>query len=132
MVGVVYGSRIMGLKLRGRGDVQGPRQQGTSNDVQPAGDTGEPEKQSTRISPNVLGPVAAAFITAASSLLIFSFNQINRIDARLDELEKEARLLLAPDGSASPSKQALDAYYGIESMKERLSFIEERLHFHGK
>ena len=109
-----------------------PRFKIPANDVRAAGDTGEPKKQPTRVNPNIIGPVAAAFITAASSLLIFSSNQINRIDERLDELEKEARLLLAPDGSASPSKEALDAYYGIESMKERLSFIEERLHFHGK
>ncbi len=128
----MYGSRIMGFKLRGGGNVQGPRQQGTSDDVRPAGNAGEPKKQSARVNPNIIGPVAAAFITAASSLLIFSSNQINRIDARLDELEKEARLLLAPDGSASPSKEALDAYYGMESLRERITFIEERLHFHGK
>jgi hypothetical protein len=132
VVGILYGSGIMGLKLRGGGNVQGPRQQGAADNVRATGDTGEPKKQSTRVNPNIVGPVAAAFITAASSLLIFSSNQINRIDARLDELEKEARLLLTPDGSASPSKQALDAYYEMKSLKERITFIEERLHLHGK
>lgn len=112
--------------------MQGPRQQSAADDVRTTGDTGEPKKQSTRINPNVLGPVAAAFITAASSLLIFSSNQINRIDARLDELEKESRLLMLPDGTAVPSRQALDAYYGVESLRKRVSLIEGQMHFHGK
>ena len=75
------------------------------------------------------GPFIAAGLTAASSLIIFSFNQIKQIDTRLDELEKEARLLLTPNGVAA-SKEALEAYYGVESLKERFAYLEGKLHFH--
>lgn len=109
-----------------------PRFKSSADDVRTAGDTGEPKKQPTRINPNVLGPVAASFITAACSLLLFSFSQLGHIDARLDELEEESRLLMLPDGTAVPSRQALDAYYGVESLKKRVSLIEGQMHFHGK
>ena len=75
-------------------------------------------------------PLVAALLTAATSLIVFTFNQVKTIDTRLDELEKEARLLLTPEGTAAASREALESYYGLQAVRERISNIEDKLHFH--
>ena len=111
--------------------MQEPRGEGSDSIGQPDGNSDQPKKQPTGrgLAETFGNPVFAAFITAASSLVIFTFNQVKQIDGRLDELEKEARLLLTPDGVAA-SKQALEAYYGVQSLKERFAYLEGKLHFH--
>jgi hypothetical protein len=110
--------------------MQEPRGEGTNGSDRTDGNVDKPQKQPTGISAIIGNPLFAAFLTAASSLIIFSFNQVKQIDARLDELEKEARLLLTPDGTAAASKEALEAYYGVQTLKERFAFLEGKLHFH--
>jgi len=68
--------------------------------------------------------VAAAAITAAGSLLIYSLQQVSHIDERLDQLEQEARVLLDGDGSIRPSKEALQNYFHIESILRRIDRLE--------
>lgn len=68
--------------------------------------------------------VAAAVITAAASLLIYSLQQVSHIDERLDRLEQEARVLLDGDGSIRPSKEALQNYFHIESILRRIDRLE--------
>ena len=111
--------------------MQESRGEGSNSSGQPDGNSDQPKKQPAGrgIGETFGNPVVAAFITAASSLVIFTFNQVKQIDGRLDELEKEARLLLTPDGVAA-SKQALEAYYGVQSLKERFAYLEGKLHFH--
>ncbi len=112
--------------------MQEPRRKGSDSFGQPDGNADQPKKQPARrgLAETIGNPVFAAFITAASSLVIFSFDQVKQVDARLDELEKETRLLLAPDGTAVASREALESYYGLQSLRERFSYLEGKLHFH--
>tara|TARA_B100001173_G_C15568841_1_gene371347 strand:+ start:46 stop:402 length:357 start_codon:yes stop_codon:yes gene_type:complete len=97
----------------------------TSNTQQP-----QVKHSSAGIKELAANPVIAALVTAAASLIVFTFNQVKHIDARLDELEKEARLLLTPDGTAAASREALESYYGLQAVRQRLSNLEDKLHFH--
>lgn len=70
------------------------------------------------------GPVVGAAITAAGSLLIYSLAQVNHIDERLDRLEQEARELLDGTGNIKPSREAMESYFAIEHLKERVERLE--------
>ena len=108
--------------------MQGRGQQGAADDVQPVGDAGELEKQPTRDRRPLIavehGPVVGAAITAAASLMIYSFQQIWRIDNRLDNLEQEARILLDGQGAIRPSKEAMMTFYHLEALVERVNRLE--------
>jgi len=110
--------------------MQGRRQQGASDDVQPAGDTRELEKQPTNerrpLIPVERGPIVGAAITAAASLMIYSFQQIRHIDERLDRLEQEARVLLDGQGTIRPSKEALQNYFHLEALADRVERLEKK------
>jgi hypothetical protein len=109
--------------------MQGRRQQGTSNDVQPVGNTNQPEVKPTKVKDLITsdwGPVFGAVITAAASLLIYSFNQIRHIDERLDTLEQEARVLFNEEGGPRPSKEALESFYLLDSINRRLERLERK------
>lgn len=68
--------------------------------------------------------MAAAAITAAASLLIYSLQQVSHIDERLDRLEQEARVLLDGQGGIKPSKEALQNFFHIEAIIRRLDRLE--------
>ena len=107
--------------------MQGRRPEGTADDVQSAGDASELEVKSTRRRPLIViewGAVIGAAITAAISLLLYSFQQIRHIDERLDSLEQEARVLLDGQGGIRPSKEALQNYFHIEAILRRLDRLE--------
>lgn len=70
------------------------------------------------------GPVAAAVVTAAGSLLLYALSQVRHIDERLDVLEQEARVLIAGDGSVRPSREALEAKYHLEAVLDRVKRLE--------
>ena len=74
------------------------------------------------------GAVVGAAITAAASLLIYSFNQIRHIDERLDTLEQDALVLIGGDGKIRPSTEALETKYHLEALQDRI----ERLEAQGK
>jgi len=78
--------------------------------------------------PQDRGQIIAAVITGIISLLLYYFNQIHQIDARLDKLEREADIILDKDGFIRPSKQALDAYYNQKILEERLKLHEQKGH----
>ena len=67
-----------------------------------------------------------AAITAAASLMIYSFQQIWRIDNRLDNLEQEARILLDGNGAIRPSKEAMMTYYHLEALRDRVERLERK------
>ena len=71
------------------------------------------------------GPAVAALITALSSLLLYSLAQVRHIDERLDELEKEARVLMDGTGGIRPSKEALRSFFAVEHLKERVERLED-------
>jgi hypothetical protein len=109
--------------------MQGRRPEGTADDVQPASDASELEVKSTRRRPLIViewGAVIGAAITAAISLLLYSFQQIRHIDERLDSLEQEARVLMDGQGGIRPSKEALQNYFHIEAILRRLDRLEDR------
>ena len=74
--------------------------------------------------PKEWGPVAAAAVTAAVSLLVFVAGQVRHIDERLDRLEQEARVLITGDGSVRPSREALEAKYHLEAVLDRVKRLE--------
>lgn len=107
--------------------MQGSRFKGSTDDVRTAGDTGEPEVKPSRGEPLISkdwGAVVGALITAAASLLIYSFNQIRHIDERLDLLEKEASALLDGAGVIKPSREALENKYHLEALQDRIERLE--------
>jgi uncharacterized protein HemX len=111
--------------------MQESRRQGNSSDAGITGNTDQPQVQSSHGGVKLLtSPIIAAVLTAATSLIVFTFNQVKTIDARLDELEKEARLLLSTDGTAAASPEALESFYGLKAVEQRLDRVEEKLHFH--
>ena len=56
--------------------------------------------------------------------MVYTFGMMQHIDARLDELEKEARVLLEGDGSVRPSREAIEALIKVEALKQRLQRLE--------
>ncbi len=72
------------------------------------------------------GPVVAAAITAASSLLVYTVGVMNHLDSRMDELEKEARVLLDGTGGIRPSEEAMRSFFAVEHLKERIKRLEQR------
>ena len=83
------------------------------------------DKTGRPLIPESWGAVVGALITAAASLLIYSLAQVNHIDERLDRLEQEARELLDGAGNIKPSREALQSYYAIEHLKERVRSLEQ-------
>ena len=110
--------------------MQGRGQQGAADDVQPVGDARQPQVKPPDKGRALItadhGAIVGAAITAAASLLIYSFNQIRHIDERLDGLEQEARVLLDGQGSIRPSKEALQNYFHLEALRERVERLEEK------
>ena len=74
--------------------------------------------------PKDKGPIIAAVITAVGSLLVFVVGVMIHQDERLDRLEQEARVLLDGNGSIKPSKEALQNYYHLEALAERVERLE--------
>lgn len=72
------------------------------------------------------GPILAAIITLAGSLLMYSIGQIRHIDERLDILEQDAKVVLDGMGGVRPSKAAIDAYYQSLANDRRLRRLEQR------
>lgn len=110
--------------------MQGRGQPGDADDVQPAGDIGKPQVEPTRrrsLEPLITkdwSAITGAVITAAASLMIYSFNQIRHIDERLDALEQEARVLVDGEGKVRPSAEALGAKYHLEALQDRIERLE--------
>ena len=110
--------------------MQGRRQPGDADDVQPPGNTRQPQvKPPDKGRPLITtdhGAVVSAAITAAVSLLIYSFSQIRRIDERLDKLEQEAMVLIGGDGKIRPSTEALETKYHLEALQDRIERLEKQ------
>ena len=70
--------------------------------------------------------MVGAAITAAGSLLLYSLAQVRHIDERLDLLEQEARILLDGEGAVRPSKEAMQSFFAVEHLKERVQRLEAR------
>ena len=104
--------------------MQEPRGEGSISPGQPDGNTDQPKKQPTGIIKALESPLFAALLTAVSAIAVFGYNRIVEVDQRLDELEKEARLLLDPDGTATASPEALESYYGVQELRRRIERIE--------
>ena len=111
--------------------MQEPRRQRDSSPISTASNADQSKEQPTGVMKSLGSPLIAAAITAATTFMVFSFDQVKQIDARLDELEKEVRILLTPDGVAA-SEEAIASYYGLQALKERFAYLEGKLHFHEK
>ncbi len=109
--------------------MQRPRLKSPADDVRTAGNTRQPEEQSSRRRSLVTRDwdgVVGALIAAAASLLIYSFQQVRYIDERLDRLEREASVLLDTSGVIKPSREALENKYHLEALQRRVDRLEER------
>jgi hypothetical protein len=128
MVSQLHRCWVLGKGIRSEQIMRGPRFESPANDVQPSGNTREPQvKPSNKGRPLIpveYGPIFGAVITAAASLMIYSFNQIRHIDERLDALEQEARVLIDGEGKVRPSAEALGAKYHLEALQDRIERLE--------
>ena len=128
MVSQLHRSWVLWAEIRIIRNMQGRGQPSDANDVQPVGDTREPQVKPTHkgrpLIPVEYGPIFGAVITAAASLMIYSFNQIRHIDERLDALEQEARVLVDGEGKVRPSAEALGAKYHLEALQDRIERLE--------
>ena len=128
MVSQLHRSWVLWAEIRIIRNMQGRGQPSDANDVQPVGDTGEHQVKPTHkgrpLIPIEYSPIFGAVITAAASLMIYSFNQIRHIDERLDALEQEARVLVDGEGKVRPSAEALGAKYHLEALQDRIERLE--------
>ena len=110
--------------------MQGRGQPGNADDVQPLGDTRQPQVKSPDkgrpLNPADNGAVVGSVITAAASLLIYSFSQIRHIDERLDQLEQDAMVLIGSDGKVRPSEESLKSKYHLEALQDRIERLEKQ------
>ena len=103
------------------------RRAGVSNPGGTASDNDQSEIKSSKSRPLISadkGPVIAAIITAAASLLLYSLQQISHIDERLDILEQKAKLILDHQGQVRPSEHAIEAFFTVKAFDQRLRLLE--------
>lgn len=109
--------------------MQGRRPEGAPDNVQPASNASQPQEPTAgELKPLITsnwGPVVGAAITAAASLLLYSFQQIRHIDERLDLLERKAASLLDGTGVIKPSREALENKYHLEALQRRVNRLED-------
>ena len=110
--------------------MRGPRFESPADDVQPPGDTREPPvkppDKGRPLNPADHGAVVGAVISAAASLMIYSFSQIRHIDERLDQLEQDAMVLIGSDGKVRPSEESLKSKYHLEALQDRIERLENQ------
>ncbi len=70
------------------------------------------------------GAIIAACITAAASLIIYSFQQVRHIDERLDLLERAAAALITADGKVRPSTQAIENRFAIQYLEAHIQELK--------
>ncbi len=105
-----------------------PRRQSNSSDDGITRDADQPSIESARqLVRGNMGPIVAACITAAVSLLIYTFNQVKHIDERLDLLEREASALIDREGKVRPSSEALSNSFTLEHLRERVGRLERAI-----
>ena len=104
--------------------MQDSRQPGDTKGDGSALNADQPKKQPTGLIKALESPLFTALVTAVSAIVLFGYNRIIEVDARLDELEKEARLLLDSDGTAAASPEALESYYGVQELRRRMERLE--------
>lgn len=123
----------MGFEISRKQGLRGSRRQGAADNDSPVSNADQPQKQSAErggqhpLIPVEFGPIVAAVLTAAASLLFYSFNQIKEIDGRLDKLEQAGRILIDGQGGIRPSKEALQNYFHIEAILRRIDRMEQKL-----
>ena len=71
------------------------------------------------------GPLIAAAITAAASLITYGAGMLVHIDERLDVIEKQMQTLLDGSGKVRPSPEAMKAFYQIQSHERRIKELED-------
>ena len=130
MVSQLHRSWVLEPEIRREQILRRSRFESPADDVQPPGDTRQPQvKPPDKGRPLITadhGAAVGAAITAAASLLIYSFNQIRHIDERLDKLEQEAMVLIGGDGKIRPSTEALETKYHLEALQDRIKRLEEQ------
>lgn len=72
----------------------------------------------------------AAVLTAVGSLLLYLIDAGGRLDARLDALEEDAKVLVSPDGKIRPASESLEAHIRSLSNERRIERLEGLHHRH--
>ena len=73
------------------------------------------------------GPVMAALVTGATSLLLYSFTTVHMLDARIDKLEEQMSELMDNEGRPRPSERGTEAYYNVQRLEQRINDMEKKL-----
>lgn len=72
--------------------------------------------------------IVATALTMAGALLAYMINVAIQLDARLDRLEEDAKVLIGEDGRIAPAREALEAHYGVKALEARLALMETLVH----
>ena len=73
------------------------------------------------------GPVMAALVTGATSLLLYSFTTVHLLDTRIDKLEEQMSELMDNDGHPRPSPQGTEAFYNVQRLEDKINSLEAQL-----
>ena len=71
------------------------------------------------------GPLIAAAITAAASLITYGAGQIAHIDERLDRIERLMQDVHDGNGNVRASQKAISAFYQIQAHEQRIKDLED-------
>jgi hypothetical protein len=70
--------------------------------------------------------INAALITGLVSLTLYAIDIGARLDARLDRLEEDAKILVTPDGRIVPAPESVEALQRSLVNERRLERLEDR------
>ena len=76
------------------------------------------------------GATAATILTAFISAGVYLTGVAVDLDARLDRLEEDAKVLLSSDGGIVPSRESLESLYRTRALEQRVQRLEGREHQH--
>lgn len=72
--------------------------------------------------------MVATVLTLAGGLLAYMISVGVQLDARLDALEEDAKVLIGEGGKITPSRETLEAYYGVKALEARIAHLESLVH----
>lgn len=70
----------------------------------------------------------ATGLTLAGGFIAYMISIGVQLDARLDALEEDAKVLIGSDGKIAPARESLEAYYGVKALEARIAHLESLVH----
>ncbi len=70
--------------------------------------------------------INAALLTGLVSLVLYGIDVASKLDARLDRLEEDAKILVTPDNKIVPAPESVEALQRSLVNERRLERLEDR------